>query len=58
MDNQHRFIANDGDYSTLQLLGSTVEEQIGKVGVVIPECSPGEKGQRRNLFYFENSSKL
>ncbi|KAJ5604363.1 Thiolase [Penicillium lagena] len=33
IDNQHRFIANDGDHSTLQLLGSTSDEQIGKVWI-------------------------
>ncbi|KAJ5805350.1 hypothetical protein N7474_011237 [Penicillium riverlandense] len=58
IDNQHRFIANDGDHSTLQLLGTTGDEQIGKVGVVIPEYSSGETGQKRNLFYLETGSKL
>lgn len=57
LGSNHRFLANHGDEKTLISLSSTNEEPIGKVGMVIPETT-GEKGQRRNLFYLDGSSRL
>ncbi|KAJ5215385.1 Thiolase [Penicillium cinerascens] len=53
----HRFLANHGDQITLKRLASSSEEPIGKVGTVVPDPT-GEKGQRRNLFYLNDNSRL
>lgn len=55
LGNNHRFLANHGDETTLKALSSTSEEPIGRVGMVTPE-SVGKKG--RNLFYLDGSSRL
>lgn len=57
LDNNHRFLANHGDAKTLSQLSSTTQEPIGTIGAVRPD-STGGKGQRRNLFYLDDNSRL
>ena len=52
--NDHRFIANHGDDSTLQQLSSFSKEPIGKAGYVKQD----EKKKGRNLFVFAESYRL
>ncbi|OQD81696.1 hypothetical protein PENANT_c026G07643 [Penicillium antarcticum] len=56
-DTNHRFLANESDQATLLRLSSMEEEPIGKTGFVSPDPE-GERGQRRNLFSLDSSSKL
>ena len=52
--NGRRFLANEGDASTLTQLCSTTEEPIGRSGYVVPDSeTPG-----RNLFSFSRPAKL
>jgi hypothetical protein len=53
----HRFLANEGNQSTLSCLSSSKEEQIGKLGTV-RTGSLEESGQRRNLFVFHTACRL
>jgi hypothetical protein len=56
-DNNHRFLANEGDQSTLLRLSSSNEEPIGKLGTVI--AGPlGKMGQRKNLFFLDTTARL
>ena len=57
IENNHRFLANHGDESTLHRLSSMHEEPIGKIGIVMPD-ETGPKGQRRNLFYLDSNPRL
>jgi hypothetical protein len=50
--NDHRVLANEADEETLIELANTSEEQIGRVGWVIPD--PSEEG--RTLFTFKDTS--
>jgi len=52
--NDHRFIANHGDNSTLQQLSSYSKEPIGRAGYVKKD----HKKKGRNLFVFADSSNL
>jgi hypothetical protein len=52
LTNGHRFLANDGDESTLQQLASSVKEQVGRRGWV----NAGDDG--RNLFVFNRGQSL
>jgi hypothetical protein len=52
--NDHRFVANHADATTLQLLSSTSEDPIGRSGHVKPDTE--RKG--RNLFSFAKASRL
>jgi hypothetical protein len=53
--NDHRILANEADEETLKELANTSEEQIGKVGWVMPDPSDEE----RTLFTFHDvSSRL
>ena len=52
--NNHRFIANHGDESTLQQLSSFSKEPIGRAGYVKRD----ETKQGRNLFVFTDVSRL
>lgn len=51
--NGHRFVANDGDSSTLLQLANGVMEQIGRRGWVRRDAVSG-----RNLFSFEERAQL
>jgi hypothetical protein len=52
--NDHRFVANHADATTLLQLSSTTEEPIGRSGYVKPDTE--RKG--RNLFSFGKESRL
>lgn len=52
--NNHRFIANHGDDSTLQQLSSFSKEPIGRPGYVKKD----ERKKSRNLFVFAESFRL
>lgn len=53
-NNNHRFIANHGDDTTLQQLSSFSREPIGRAGYVKKD----ETKKGRNLFVFTDSSRL
>lgn len=52
LNNDHRFLANDGDESTLKQLAGSLKEQVGKKGWVRTE------DDGRNLFVFDKEAKL
>ena len=52
--NNHRFVANHGDESTLQQLSSFSKEPIGRAGYVMKD----RKQEGRNLFIFADMSHL
>ncbi|CAP86894.1 Pc20g15650 [Penicillium rubens Wisconsin 54-1255] len=56
-DSNHRFLANEGDQSTLLCLSSSNEEPIGKLGTVIADPL-GKMGERRNLFSSHSTARL